>query len=272
MCRTVFGGRSGGSAMSSARRWRFEAVEFRVLWDSTGRDVLPYPLAHRFLDEPTLEEVNRTRQRVARTVLPQLDEDLAHAVAILLAPEARVEVAGFRGRRREHRIRMHGAVHDQHGVLLVQAPGPHETVGGEVRLSLLPADRLASALIAELPECAAGQGRSLSIPVEDLERPAGHVRDPWAIGPKEQLARFFNRPTTASFHIAVYPWGSADNRHIDGRKDFQILDFADDGRYASFGDRTITIKPTDSTRMTAQVRQMLSRTTTEARTGIHPRP
>ncbi|WP_460698319.1 ESX secretion-associated protein EspG [Nocardia thraciensis] len=258
--------------MSSDRRWRFDGVEFRVLWDSTGRDVLPYPLAHRFLAEPTLEEVNRTRQRVARTVLPQLDDDLERAVGILLDPEARVEVAGFRGRNREHRIRAHGGVHDGDGVLLVQDPGPDDTVGGAVRLSLLPADRLAPDLIAVLPECAAGQGKSFSIPMEDLERPVGHVRDPWAVGPKEQLARFFNRPTTATFHIAVYPWGSADNRHTNGRKDFQITDFADDGRYAIFGDRIISVKPTDSTRMTAQVRQMLTRTTTEVRTGIHPRP
>ncbi|MFJ1457079.1 ESX secretion-associated protein EspG [Nocardia sp. N2S4-5] len=256
--------------MRGERRWRFDAVEFRVLWDSTGRDVLPYPLAHRFTTEHTQEDVNRTRQRVAGTVLPRLDEDLERAVAVLLAPEARVEVSGFRGRSREHRIRIHGAVHDRHGAIAVQEPGPDDTTGGDVQLTFLPAARLASALVGKLPECAAGQGKPVSIPVEELDRPAG--RDPWAVGPRDQLARLFDRPTTATFHIAVYPWGSPDNRHTDGRKDFQIIDWADDGRYASFGDRTVTVKPTDSARMVAQVRQMLSRTVSEVRNGIHPRP
>ncbi|WP_324194151.1 ESX secretion-associated protein EspG [Nocardia blacklockiae] len=241
-----------------------------MLWDSTGRDVLPYPLVHRFTEESTWEEVNRTRQRVARTVLPQLDEDLERAVAVLLAPEARVEVSGFVGRRRERRIRIHGAVHDRHGAIAVQEPGPEDGVGGDVRLTFLPAERLASALIAQLPECAAGQGKTVSIPVEELDRPA--PQDPWVVGPRDQLARLFNRPASATFHIAVYPWGSPDNRHTEGRKDFQIIDWIDDGRYASFGDRTVTVKPTDSARMIAQVRQMLSRTVAEVRSGKHPRP
>lgn len=256
----------------SGRKWRFDAAEFRVLWDATGRDVLPYPLAHRFTAEPTLEDVNRTRQRIAQVLLPQLDEDLDRAVRVLFDPEVRIEIAGFRGRGREHRIRVHAAVRDRHGVIAVQEPGPEDTVGGTVHLSFLDSDRVAAAVIAELPECAEGQGKPLNIPVEDLEASATHVRDPWVVGPKEQLARFLKRPTTANFHIAAYPWGSTDNRHTQGRKDFQITDFLDDGRYAIFGDRVLRIKPTDSRRMTAQVRDMITRTTAEVRDGVHPRP
>ncbi|MBB5915241.1 hypothetical protein BJY24_004108 [Nocardia transvalensis] len=258
--------------MSGGRRWRFRAVEFRVLWDSTGRDVLPYPLVHRFVTESTWEEVVRTRSDTARVVLSQLNEDLESAVTTLLAPEARVEVAGFHGRNHERRIRVHGAVRDRFGAVAVQEPGSDDTVGGDVHLLLVPADRVAAAVVAALPKCAAGQGKPLSIPVEDLNRPDPHIRDPWVIGPKEQYSRFFDRPTTATVHIAVYPWGSPDNRHIQGRKDFQVIDFADDGRYATFGDRTVTAKPTDSTRMTAQLRQLLTRTLTEVREGLHPHP
>lgn len=256
--------------MRADRQWRFSAAEFRVLWDSTGRDVLPYPLAHRFTTEHTQEEVNRSRQRAASTVLPRLDEDLERAVTVLLAPEARVEISGFRGHRREHRIRIHAAVHDRHGAIAVQRPGPDDTTGGDIHLTFLAAERVASALVAKLPECAAGQGRTVSIPVAELDRPTGN--DPWVIAPRDQLTRLFNRPTTATFHIAVYPWGSPDNRHTEGRKDFQIIDWADDGRYACFGDRTVTVKPTDSTRMTAQLRQMLSRTVAEVRDGVPPPP
>ncbi|WP_227984951.1 ESX secretion-associated protein EspG [Nocardia spumae] len=258
--------------MNNGRQWRFDATQFRVLWDCTGRDVLPYPLAHRFVDEATVSDVERTRKRVAETLLPQVDPDLERAVEVMLAPEVRIEIAGFRGPRREHKIRIHAAVNDREGAIAVQDPGPEDTVGGPVRLSYLAADRVAGAVIAALPDCAAGQGKPLSVPIEDLDAPIPHVRDPWVVGPKEQLSRFLNRPTSATFHIAAYPWGSPDNRHTKGRKDFQIIDFIDDGRYASFGDRVIRIKPTDSSRMTAQVRDMITRTIAEVRNGDHPRP
>ncbi|MEV5647749.1 ESX secretion-associated protein EspG [Nocardia sp. NPDC052254] len=263
---------SGVEAMNTSRQWRFAATEFRVLWDCTGRDVLPYPLAHRFIAEDTLEDVNRTRKRVAEKLLPQVDTDLERAIQILLAPEVRVEIAGFRGRRREYKIRIHAAVHDGEGVIAVQDPGPEDSIGGTVHLSFLGVDRVAAAMIAALPDCAAGQGKPLTIPVEDLDAPIPHVRDSWVVSPKEQLTRFMSRPTTATIHIAAYPWGSPDNRHIKGRKDFQIIDFADDGRYACFGDRVAKVKPTDSAKMTAQVRDMITRTIAEVRKGDHPKP
>ena len=84
--------------MTTARRWRFTALEFRVLWESTGRDVLPYPLRHRST-EVFQEDSGRLRRAAAEVVVPQLDDDLVRAVEVLLAPEARVEVAGFRGSR-----------------------------------------------------------------------------------------------------------------------------------------------------------------------------
>ncbi|AHH15078.1 EspG family protein [Nocardia nova SH22a] len=258
--------------MMEGKRWRFDAAQFRVLWDCTGRDVLPYPLAHRFVDEETLSDVARTRKRIAETLLPQLDSDLERAIEVLFDPEVRIEVAGFRGARREHKIRIHAAANDRKGVLAVQEPGPEDTVGGTVHLSYLGTDALAAAVIAELPKCAAGQGKPMRIPIEDLDAPIPHVRDPWKVDPKEQLSRFLSRPTSATFHIAAYPWGSPDNRHTKGRKDFQIIDFIDDGRYASFGDRVIQVKPTDSTKMTAQVRDMITRTIAEVRNGDHPKP
>ncbi len=258
--------------MKSIRQWRFDATQFRVLWDCTGRDVLPYPLAHRFIAEDTLEDVNRTRKRVAETILPQLDTALERAIEVLLAPEVRVEVAGFRGLRRERKIRIHAAVHGDEGVIAVQDPGPEDTIGGTVHLSFLAADRVAAEMIAALPNCAAGKGKPLTIPVEDLDAPIPYVRDSWVVSPKEQLTRFLSRPTTATVHIAAYPWGSPDNRHTKGRKDFQIIDFVDDGRYACFGDRVVKVKPTDSTKMTAQVRDMITRTIAEVRKGDHPKP
>ncbi|WP_369028775.1 ESX secretion-associated protein EspG, partial [Nocardia farcinica] len=92
--------------MSTVRRWRFTALEFRTLWDATGRDVLPYPLQHQFTTE-FRSETRRLRQAAAKTLQPQLDDDLLRAVHVLFAPEARVELAGFTGPRRDRKLRAH---------------------------------------------------------------------------------------------------------------------------------------------------------------------
>ncbi|WP_063045563.1 hypothetical protein [Nocardia pseudovaccinii] len=86
---------------------------------------------------------------------------------------------------------------------------------------------------------------------------------------REEFDKFFRRPTTATVHVGVYPLGSVDNRHTKGRKDFQITDFDNDGRYVSFGSRTVIVKPTDRQRVTATLREMIGRTVEEVRNGDH---
>ncbi|WP_109529899.1 MULTISPECIES: ESX secretion-associated protein EspG [Nocardia] len=254
--------------MTTLRRWRFTALEFRVLWESTGRDVLPYPLQHRST-ERFQEDSDRLRRAAAQTVVPQMDDDLVRAVEVLLNPEARVEVAGFRGGTDRRKIRAHGGSHFQHAAVAVQAPGIDHDRGADVDLLLLDAEDLAPAVLTAIPDCRAGQSKPMQVPVEELEKPPPVVRDAWRPTVREEFDRFFARRTTATTHIGVYPLGSVDNRHIGGRKDFQITDFEDDGRYVSFGSRVVTVKPTDRQRITATLREMISRTVTEVRNGDH---
>ncbi|MEV0295405.1 ESX secretion-associated protein EspG [Nocardia sp. NPDC050710] len=254
--------------MTALRRWRFTALEFRVLWESTGRDVLPYPLRHRSTCEYQ-EDFDRLRRAAAQVVVPQLDEDLVRAVEVLLMPEARVEVAGFLGPRQERKIRAHGGAHFQHAAVAVQEPGPDHDHGGDVELLFLNAEDLAPVVVGVLPECRAGQGKPMQVPVEELEKPPPVVRDAWRPTVREEFDKFFRRPTSASTHVGVYPLGSVDNRHIKGRKDFQITDFENDGRYVSFGSRMVIVKPTDLQRITATMREMINRTVEEVRNGEH---
>ncbi|WP_330253956.1 ESX secretion-associated protein EspG [Nocardia sp. NBC_00565] len=254
--------------MTTARRWRFTALEFRVLWESTGRDVLPYPLRHRST-EVFQEDSDRLRRAAAEVVVPQLDEDLVRAVEVLLAPEARVEVAGFHGPRNERKIRAHGGVHFQHGALAIQEPGLDHEHGGAVDLLFLSADDLVPAVVDVLPECPVGQGKPMQVPIEELEKPPPVVRDAWRPTVREEFDKFFRRPTTATVHVGVYPLGSVDNRHTKGRKDFQITDFENDGRYVSFGSRTVIVKPTDRQRITATLREMIGRTVEDVRNSDH---
>ncbi|MET7772822.1 ESX secretion-associated protein EspG [Nocardia sp. NPDC005366] len=254
--------------MTALRRWRFTALEFRVLWESTGRDVLPYPLRHRSTEQ-FQEDFDRLRRAAAQVVVPQLDDDLVRAVEVLLKPEARVEVAGFYGSGKARKIRAHGGVHFQHSAVAVQEPGIDHERGGDVDLLFLNAEDLASAVVGVIPDCRAGQGKSMQVPIEELEKPPPVIRDAWRPTVREEFDKFFRRPTTASTHVGVYPLGSIDNRHIKGRKDFQIIDFENDGRYVSFGSRVVTVKPTDRQRITATMREMINRTVDEVRNGEH---
>ncbi|MGO4614789.1 hypothetical protein AB4305_00440 [Nocardia sp. 2YAB30] len=63
-------------------------------------------------------------------------------------------------------------------------------------------------------------------------------------------------------HVGVYAMGRVDDRHIHGCKDFQVNDVENDGRYVTFGTRTLTIKPATAERIAATLQQMIGRTVT----------
>ncbi|MFC6011019.1 ESX secretion-associated protein EspG [Nocardia lasii] len=243
------------------RSWRFSALEFRTLWEVTGRDVLPYPLR-----QEAHSDVMQARQRAAETLAPQLDSELEHAVRILLAPQARVELAGFAGRTRT--AGAHGAVLDDLAAAAVQQPGPDGT-GGEVTLTLSAADELAERVLAALPDRAAGTGDPIAVTAAVLDEPRPPVRDPWRPTPREQFEHFFTRPMDAIYHIGVYHYGSVDNRHTEGRDDFQLHDVTDNGRYVVYGNRTLTVKPAAPHRVSKTLSIMITESVTATRDGTY---
>ncbi|GGK40332.1 ESX secretion-associated protein EspG [Nocardia camponoti] len=227
--------------MPAYAQWRFTALEFRTLWESTGRDVLPYPLHHEWSVE-LQSDANRLRAEAASVVVPQLNDDLAHAVHLLLNPQVRVEVAGFVGRERT--VRAHGAIGDGYASLASQS------ANGTVELTLLAAADLPAATLSLLPSRAPGTAPQIQLPATELDAPRPYVRDTWNPTPREQFDAFLASRKDADYHIAVYPHGSMDNRHVEGRDDFQLTD-RPDGRYVLYGTRTLIIKPADPARVRA---------------------
>ncbi|MFF2086074.1 ESX secretion-associated protein EspG [Nocardia sp. NPDC058176] len=250
--------------MPPIRSWRFTALEFRTLWEVTGRDVLPYPLRQESTEPDS--DAARSRRQAAENLAPQLDSELEHAVRVLLAPQARVEVAGFADRTRT--AGAHGAVLDRFAALAVQQPGPDGT-GGEVALSLLAADDLAEAALGALPRREAGTGAPIAVTATELDEPRPPTRDPWRPTSREQFEQFFTRPMDAIHHLAVYPYGSIDNRHTEGRDDFQLHDVTDDGRYVVYGSRTITVKPAAPHRVAKTLSAIITETVTATRDGTY---
>jgi len=254
--------------VSTRQRWQFTALEFRTIWQgATGRDVLPYPLRHEF--STRFRSETRALQRTAiESLQPRIDDELVRTLEVLLHPEARIELFG-RGRQR---LRAHAAVHARHGVIAVQAPGPDDDTGGDIDLAFLPASRIAEAITTVLPRCEPGRGKTVQVPVAELEAPPPPVRDAWRPTEREQFTKLLAAPTSTVVHVGIYPWGSPDNRHIQGRRDFQVNDIDGDGRYVIFGDRTIIAKPTTSDRIATTLGSMLDRTLAEVRDGVHLQP
>ncbi|MGW6623762.1 ESX secretion-associated protein EspG [Nocardia sp. NPDC055002] len=248
------------------RTWHFTALDFRTLWEAAGRDVLPYPLHHRHTDVDTHAEVLRLRSKAAENLMAEFDSDLDRAMAALLAPHARVEVAG--ASKGVKTIRAHGGTRDTYASLAVQAPGD-ETNPGDITLHLCDPDALAAAVLSTLPKVAPGKGREIRVTAAELAAPRPHVRDRWNPTPREQLESFLAKPTTTLTHIGVYAHGSVDNRHTEGRDDFQLHDIPGDGRYVFYGETTFIAKPTTPTRIQSTLATILTTTATKARTGTY---
>ncbi|APE37606.1 hypothetical protein BOX37_30890 [Nocardia mangyaensis] len=254
---------------SPVRTWRLTALDFRTLWEAAGRDVLPYPLHHRHTDVETQAEILRLRGKAAENLMAEFDSDLDHAMAALLAPHARVEVAGAsRGRRT---IRAHGGMRDTYAAFAVQSPG-EETDPGDITLYLLAPDTLAGAVLSTLPRTSAGSGREIRVTAAELAAPRADVRDSWNPTPRERLETFLAKPTDTLTHIGVYAHSSVDNRHTEGRDDFQVHDITGDGRYVFYGETTFIAKPATTTRIHSTLATILSTTAAKARAGTYRAP
>lgn len=250
---------------SPVSTWHLTALEFRTMWEAAGRDVLPYPLHHRHTTDFRSDTL-RLQRKAAESLQAQFDSNLDHAVAALLAPHARVEVVGASGNSRT--IRAHGGTRDSYAALAVQAPGD-ESNPGDVTLHLLAPEALAPAVLSTLPKVAPGKGREIRVTAAELAAPRPHVRDRWNPTPREQLESFLAKPTTTLTHIGVYAHASVDNRHTEGRDDFQLHDIPGDGRYVFYGETTFIAKPTTPTRIQSTLTTILTTTATKARTGTY---
>ncbi len=248
------------------RTWHLTALDFRTLWEAAGRDVLPYPLQHQYTDVETYAEVLRQRRKAAENLMAEFDSDLDRAMAALLAPHARVEVAG--ASRGVRTIRAHGGTRDTYASLAVQAPGDTRNPG-DITLHLMTPNTLAAAVLSTLPKVSPGRGREIRVTAAELAAPRPHTRDRWNPTPREQLESFLAKPTDTLTHIGVYAHASVDNRHTEGRDDFQLHDLPGDGRYVFYGETTFTVKPTTPTRIHKTLTTILESTATKARTGTY---
>ncbi len=241
----------------SKREWAFTAQEMSIWFEACGRDVLPYPLTY-WPDEQYQDEYWRNRRAAIDGLRDRRDEWLERALSVLVAPEVRLEVSGFTGRHRDRKIRLHAGIHHQLCAIVAQQPGRDHDHGGDVTIMLHPADKLGELVVAQLPSAPAGTLPPLEVRAADIDGPQQVVRNASQLTARQLVDRFMDRPQSSIGYVAAYPYDSVDNRHIEGRKDFQWIDFEGDGRYVTAGEATLKAQSVDSAGLAATIQRMVT--------------
>lgn len=261
---------------STRSAWHLSALEFTVLWHAIGRDVLPYPLRYRSIEDTAAayEHAYKTAAARLRTVF---DEDLYGPLRILVQPEARIEIAGFAGAARPvlprvtadpaAQVRMHAAVAGRGAVLLTQDSTADTDRGDHVRIEFVPAHTLARRILAAFPDVPRGGGPEIRMDRAEVDEPADRPFTAFfddATPPARDAARrFFERPRSTVAHIAVYPGAAYDHRPAPAR-DFHIMDYPD-GRYRVRATATVHAVPAETAELSAHLNNLLERTLTDYR-------
>ncbi|MET7772188.1 ESX secretion-associated protein EspG [Nocardia sp. NPDC005366] len=252
----------------SLQKWAFSPLAFKVLWRAAERDVLPYPLQYRSTFE-TVAEYDEAWKTEASGLHRIFDDELYGALRVLAEPEARVEVAGAVN---GDRLRVHAAVHYQHAVLLVQEPTGSPYRGGDVRMTMFPADRLPHRIVALLPNAPRGRGPGLEISRHDLEAEDEGVyridHDGAERSALTRARRFFERPRDLVVHVAAYAGAAWDNRPAPSRG-FHVMDYPD-GRYLVRNGGTLQAVPVDRMGLQIDLERVLRFTVTSHREEHDP--
>ncbi|MGW5752887.1 ESX secretion-associated protein EspG [Nocardia rhamnosiphila] len=261
---------------STRSTWNLSALEFMVLWHAIGRDVLPYPLRYRSVED-TAAAYEHAYKTAAARLRAVFDEDLYGPLRILVQPEARIEIAGFVGAARPvlpratadpaAQVRMHAAVTGRSAVLLTQDSTADADRGGDVQIAFVPARTLARRILAAFPDAPRGSGPEIRLDRTEVDEPANRPFTAFcddAPPPSRDAARrFFERPRSTVAHIAVYPGGAYDHRPAPAR-DFHIMDYPD-GRYRVRATATVHAIPTDTAELSAHLHNLLERTLSDYR-------
>lgn len=258
------------------RVWTLSALELMVLWHAIGRDVLPYPLRYRSVED-TAEAYEHAYKTAAARLRTVFDEDLYGPLRVLVEPEARIEVAGFAGATPPvppradatptSRVRMHAAVTGQSAVLVTQDPTPDVDRGGNVRIMFTSARTLARRILSAIPPAPRGSGPEIRIDRATLENgddgPFTGFFDDTPQPARREAHRFFERPRGSVVHLAVYPGGAYDHRPAPAR-DFHLIDYPD-GRYRVRATATVQVTPADTADLITHLQGLLDRTVCDHR-------
>ncbi|MFC4605201.1 ESX secretion-associated protein EspG [Rhodococcus kronopolitis] len=233
--------------------WQLSALEFAVLWERLGRDRLPYPFRFRGT-AGTLAQFQAQRAEAARRVLARIDEPMYEALTALAEPAVRIELCGLHGDRFESMVRVHAGIRCGWATVAVQQPGSDPHAGADVRLTVVPACDVGTAVVRAVPPVSPGRHPAVSVPrVPSLAR-RGTVMSPAARRPGgDRREEFFTRPRTGLGEVTVFAGPAYDNRPGGDGDGFHWIDLAEDGRYLVHGAETVHARPAGHADLAAQL-------------------
>jgi hypothetical protein len=216
-------------------------VALDLLWESVGAGELPYPFEARS-HGTTMDE----RAELRRQVLPHLDDEAQDLLALLAHGTESVDSV-FEGTASL-------AVGDGRRALLATQTGEG------LHLQRIDPDSLVSSVVAQLPPCARGTEKSITIPAAELDamaqgRPAGRTQQD-----REALGALSAQPKLRAGQLAA----NARNP-LGGKKRSRVLSWFDtaSGRYLTYSNQSqdgtpwITIAPADARTLRHHLAELL---------------
>ncbi|WP_067695721.1 ESX secretion-associated protein EspG [Nocardia jejuensis] len=247
------------------RTWSFTDLEFLVLWEESGEEFLPRPLT--FMSRTEWWDDHLANKARARDDLRDRDPELASVLHALCAPDVRVEVHGWDGHDRldaAGSIRLLAVRFGDLGYLVTQLPGETVRHSAGFTVTEFEASKLASEVVAALPDTESGRGRDIVLAEEEHidEIDFGYGMSPahetlegtvvtrasdFLAAPAENLGRI----DVVQGHSRFGPRGIT--RHV-----IEWRDLVQDGRYVVTGEHPPVAAPADRRRMTATLDTRIS--------------
>ncbi|WP_431956654.1 ESX secretion-associated protein EspG [Nocardia lijiangensis] len=230
------------------RTWTFTDIEFFSAWDRTQKDLLPYPFTYVSTIE-FADDHQREMLRAWERLRDRWGMDLDDLLADIGRPDIRIEVSGSGGGLPD-RLRMVAARREDRGYLIRQRPEgftvtEHTAVG------------LAEAVVAALPESAAGRHEAITLvnqkSSEDIDFYHGmsRVQDSPEGTVAGQSEWFLNAPTSGTGTVVVVQgWSRFGPRGV-ARRTLTWRDLTDDGRYVVRPGKPSTATGADAQRFVA---------------------
>ncbi|MEV6095110.1 ESX secretion-associated protein EspG [Nocardia sp. NPDC051981] len=242
------------------RSWSFTDLEFLVLWEELGEELLPEPLF--FSSRAPLWNSFQDSKIRAREGLRDRDPDLADVLRALHTPDVRVELRGWDGgdwRVPEASIRAIGVRSGDAGYLLVQQPGETVRHAAGFTITEFWANDLAEEMVRMLPDVPMGRGREIvlaearDVAETDYDFGLSPAHETLEGGVVDRATDFLSAAASSMGTIDVVQGRSRFGPRGITRHHLEWRDLAEDGRYLITADHPPVAVPADHRRMVAAV-------------------
>lgn len=243
--------------------WELTQFEFWVVWETLGRDRMPFPLQFRS-GAASQAEFDESCRTAANSMIDRMrhEEALFHALHALAHPEVRVEMFGYRRDGRDRMVRACATIEAGNGAVAAQIPGAEFREGANIMVSLRPAQTVVRQLLGVLPDVRPGAEPAVDIHRSEFDQPVDRGSMHRSAG--ERATRLIKRPFRTYAEVRV-DHGAALDGSTDRGTQITVIDYVDDGRYLIREGERIEAMPMNTGRLCTEIDGMIARARDSAR-------